>query len=56
MGASFEEYTIPIIYETMSDAKTRKLVTGVERPTYDSIDRHNFAEYDATCGGISVNP
>ena len=40
-----------MIYETMSDAKTRKPERGW-RQTYNAIDCHNFAEYDAICGGI----
>ena len=50
MGVSFEEYTIPMIYETISDAKTRNPVRGW-RPTYNAIDCHDLTEYDAICGG-----
>ena len=50
MGASFEEYTIPIIWTTMSKTSGE---SGEEvGPTYDAIDCHDFAEDDAIRRGI----
>jgi len=47
MGSSFEEYTIPIIWETMS--KTVQMRKDGSR-THDAIDCHDFAEDDAVGG------